>query len=260
MKKLLCLFVIAALLCACGENGKNDPNAPTLISLQEGCYASGDTTFVILFPEDQHGGQYVTMAYMSDSVMVAMRPELLSGYNDTTGTAGLVLDDMPISMRTNGNDSLWLASNEDTLLFVRQAEMNHAPKKLTGTWRMAYEINAYMSYRLWDAVVSDDLHCDVEFNIPDSATLAMLIGMSGALNDMPEGENLFEGIPLSQMLAAIPSGLSGEIWYSAYAGVGVFVPTVENYNENYGLYFTTPNGSTIRLSFGSMDFDMARLK
>ena len=268
MKKFLYILPFAALLCttslfsSCDNNGNNanTPQDPDLIALQQGCYSSGDTAFVILFPADQHGGQYVTIAYMSDSMMIAMRPELLTGYNDTTGTAAFVADDALVSMRTNGKDSVWLTGADETMVFVRQAEVDNAPKKLTGTWRMSFEINAYMSYRLWDAVIGDDLHCDVEFNIPDSATLAMMLNMSGALEGLPDAAGMFEGIPLGQMLAAIPTGLAGDVWYSAYAGMGVFVPDLEGYNSNYGLYFTTPDGTTIRISFGSMNFDMTRLK
>lgn len=261
MKKYLCILSLAALLWSCGNNGANSPQVPNVIAVQQGCYASGDTAFVILFPKDQHEGQYITLAYRSDSMMIAMRPEALSEYNDSTGTAVFIIDDAIAKLRTNGKDTVWLTAQNETMTFVLQPESDSAPKSLTGTWRMGYEINAYMSFRLWDAVIDDNLDCDIEFNIPDSATLAMMLEMSGALDNLPEGsEDIFEGLPLSELLAAIPTGLSGPIWYSAYAGMGVFVPDLKEYTENYGLFFSTPNGSTIRISFGSMNFDMTRIK
>lgn len=261
MKKYLCLLSLAALLWSCGNNGINSPQDPDIIVVQQGCYASGDTAFVILFPKGQHDGQYITLAYRSDSMMIAMRPEALSEYNDSTGTAVFIIDDAIAKLRTNGKDTIWIITTEETMTFVRKAEVDYAPKNLAGTWRMSFEINAYMSFKLWDAMIDNDLHCNVEFNIPDSATLAMWLEMSGALADLPEGsEEMIEGLPWSEMLAAIPSGLEGDIWYSAYAGMGVFVPELQNYTENYGLFFSTPTGSTIRFTYGSMNFDMTRIK
>lgn len=264
MKKLLCILPLAALLLlwSCdGNNGKNDPDQPGLITLQQGCYASGDTAYVLLFPEGQHRGQYISLAYYADSMMIAMQPQLLTGYNDTTGMAMFIADDAIVTLRNNGKDTIWIITTEETMTFVRKAEVDYAPKNLAGTWRMSFEINAYMSFKLWDAMIDNDLHCNVEFNIPDSATLAMWLEMSGAMAELPEGsEEMIEGLPWSEMLAAIPSGLEGDIWYSAYAGMGVFVPELQNYTENYGLFFSTPTGSTIRITYGSMNFDMTRIK
>ena len=256
------LLTIVVLLAfgACQPN--NTPEHKTnLIALHEGCYASGDTAYLLLFPADQHGGQYVTAVQQQDSMMVAMRPSLLTQYNDTTGTGSFIAMDTQIGFSTNGKDSLWLTAAGDTMVFVLQAEVSHAPKSLSGTWRMSYDVNAYVSIRLWDAVISEDLHCDVEFNVPDSAGLMMMLETLGAMSEteMDMGE-MFEGVPLSEMLAAIPSGLSGDVWYSAAAGMGVFVPNVEEYNSDYSLFFTTPEGGIIRLTFGSYNLDMKRIK
>ena len=262
MKKFLCILPLAALLCSCGDTGKNDPNAPALISLQEGCYASGDTAYVLVFPDGQHQFQYVTTVQWQDSMMVARRPTSVTLYNDTTGTGQYFGEnDHIVYLSTNGKDSVWITSYGETMAFVRQPDVDNAPKKIGGTWKMSYDVNAYVSILLWYADISDDLVCHVEFNMPDSAGLMMMLEMAGAMNEMDVDMGaMFEGMPLNELLSAIPTGLEGYVWYTPAAGMGVFAPDVEGYDLDYAMLFTTPDGNTIRLNFGQYNLDMKRVR
>lgn len=259
---LTCLVLLfSALLPSCGGD---NPDKIKPIELQQGCYTSCDTAYVLVFPENQHDGQYVSLIQLTDTSTIALVPELLTDYNDTTGKAVLFVADETVRFRTNGKDSVWLWGEADTIPFVRKAEVEYAPRKLTGEWRMSYPVNEYMSIRILDAVITDDLHCDITFNIPDSAQLVAMIEMMGAMEGMEGAEDLSEmlpeGITVSDLLEALPKGMTGTIWYSAHAGMGVFVPDSEDTTSNYGLFFTTPNGKTIRIPFGEESLNLTRIK
>lgn len=258
---ITCLaLLLAVVLPSCGGD-PNNPQHRKPIVLQQGCYTSSDTAYVLVFPEGQHDGQYVSLTQLGEAGMEALVPEVLTDYNDSTGQAVLYVLDTTLGMRTNGKDSLWIYGDSDTIPFVRKAEVDYAPRSLTGQWKLSYPINEYMSLRILDAVIADDLYCDITFNIPDSAQLATMIEMAGAVEGMEDISGMLpEGMTIGQLLEALPKGMTGIIWYSAYAGMGVFVPDSEDFTSDYGLFFTTPNGKTIRLEAAGEGLDMTRIK
>ena len=280
MKKILFILPLAAMIAvftSCG--GENRPDARKGIVLQQGCYTSADTAYVLVFPDKQHDGQWLTLTYLGENGMEAFIPDILSEYNDSTGSGIFYAGSEMLRLRTNGKDSVWLSHEGDTISFVRKAKVDYAPKNLTGEWRLSYQINEYMSLRILDAVISDNLHCDITFNIPDSAQLMSMIEMMGDMEGQEGmGDMLPEGMPLNALLQALPREMQGDIWYSAYAGMGVFVPDLDDLmssmpvpegetapnaadvNSDYGMFFTTPNGKTIRLTFGEEGMNLTRLK
>ena len=260
----LILLCIAALT-SCGDKA----GKPKSISLQEGYYVCTDTTFAMVFPEGQHDGQYVTTLVMRDSVMIAARPEVVAEYIDSTGTGVVYMGDSVVWLRTNGRDSLWLGSSTDTMVYIRQPEVKHAPKSLKGEWKLLYHIDEIISIRLLDAVIDDQLACTMTFNIPDSAQLAEMIEMITAAQQDTAGSGsdstgwadmLPEDMAWREMLANLPTSATADIWYSLYAGRGVIVPDTKDLNIDLGLPFTTPNGNTMRFSIGSVNLDMTRKK
>lgn len=235
-----------ALFTSCTD--ANRPHRTNAVVLQEGCYISGDTACAVVFPDGQHDGLYVGLAYTKDSVTDALRPELVVNYNDSAGTGALHVMDRMIGLRTNGGDSLWLTADTDAQLLIRQPEVDYAPKSLTGTWRLSYPLNAFVSIPVMDAVVADDLHCDVMFNIPDSTQLATMMEAAGMQDDF------------SDFLDMMAAGMTGDVWYSPYAGTGVFVLDMQGVVNYYGVFFTTPDARTIRLFVASYSFDLTRVK
>lgn len=253
-------LLFAVVLPSCG-GALDKPQKTKLINLQQGCYTSSDTAYVLVFPEGQHDGQYVSLMHLGESGMETLVPELLAEYNDSTGKAVLYAGEETISLLTNGKDSVWLYNDADTIPFVHKAEVDYAPLSLTGQWKLSYPVNEYMSIRILDAVITDDLHCDITFNIPDSAQLVAMIEAVGTMEDSEDiSAMLPEGVTLSQLLESLPEGMTGTIWYSAYAGMGAFVPEQDNSEPDAALLFTTPNGKTIRLTVSGENLDMTRIK
>lgn len=260
------LFALCiAALTSCGDKA----GKPKSISLQEGYYVCTDTTFAMVFPEGQHDGQYVTTLVMRDSVLIAARPEVVAEYIDSTGTGVVYMGDSVVWLRTNGRDSLWLGSSTDTMVYIRQPEVKHAPKSLKGEWKLLYHIDEIISIRLLDAVIDDRLACTMTFNIPDSAQLAEMIEMITATQQDTAGSEsdstgwadmLPEDLQWGEMLANLPTSATADIWYSLYAGRGVIVPDSKDLNIDLGLPFTTPNGNTMRFSIGSVNLNMTRKK
>lgn len=262
-------FSIIFLLCivaltSCGDKVSH----PGSTRLPEGYYVCTDTTFAMVFPEGQHGGLYLTTLVMRDSVLVAAQPEMVAEFTDSTGTGVVYMGDSVVWLRTNGRDSLWRESTMDTMVYIRQPEVSHAPKSLKGEWQMSYQVNDYWSIRLLDAVIDDQLVCSMTFNLPDSTQLATMIAMitaqqnaAGGWGDSLNWEDMLpEDLSWAELLANLPTSATADIWYSLYAGRGVLVPDTKDLNSNIGLPFITPNGNTIRFTFGSINLDMTRKK
>ena len=258
-----CLLCILALT-SCGDRA-SQPR----VSLPEGYYlstVSTDTTSVLVFPEGQHDGQYVSTLYLLDSVQIATRPEAVMEYNDSSGTGALYVMDEVIDLRTNGRDTLWLTSDAATKVYVRQPAAKHTPQSLAGEWKLSYRIDDYLSIRLMDATISDHLVCNMTFNIPDSAELAEMMASLGEQADSAYSDSLTwaqmlpDDLPWGQVLSSLPTSGTADIWYSAYAGSGVLLPDTKDLTIDIALPFTTPNGNTLRFSAGNFHMDMTRKK
>lgn len=271
--RLFFACAIVALCCcffpSCEE--RNTPT-PTLLTLPVGQYmTSNATSGIVVFPSEQHGGASLSLYTFSDSLNTATRPMRITAFNDTTGTGVLPeQDDRQLSFRTNGKDSLTLIEvfadgGVKNTVYCLQPEVSYAPKSLSGEWEMKYEIMPGLSMKILKATIDESLNATVTLNIPDSATIAMMFTMSGmSVEDVSE---LFSGGGWTDMLAAIPSEFTAQLWYCVENGIGVIaldesywetggVPDGEGYAD--ALPFTTPSASVIRFRFYGYELDLVR--
>lgn len=252
------LLACACLLAACNEDQNPDRKA---ITLKEGCYVGPEDWSIIVFPAGQHGSTkdapVLSMIYSSEYGTGASMPIFLTDFSDSLGTASFTYEDSSIQLIADGKSSITYIAQEDTFTFTLQPEVSYAPRSLQGEWAMTYALNQYISYKMAEATIDADLRASVQFIVPDEQMIELM--MSGLL----EGDieellgNLPAGINYSELLQALSTPIPGDVWYSSAAGAGIFVPETDS-AQSFAVYFTTPNGSTIRIAFSEFNLDFLR--
>lgn len=257
---LLPLFACVCLLAACNKEQVPEPENSSSITLKEGCYLGPEDWSIIVFPAGQHGSTadapVLSMLYSSEYGTSASLPVCLTDFSDSLGTASFMYDDSYVQLIADGKSSVVYISDEDTITFTLQPEVSYAPRSLTGDWALSYA-NEYMSFTLAQATIDADLRATVHFNMPDEQMIALM--MSGLLEgDMEELlRNLPAGINYSELLQYLSTPIPGNVWYCPAAGAGVFIPETDA-AQPFAVYFTTPNGSTIRIAFQEFNLDFLR--
>lgn len=273
MKKILLtfLFVFVALF-ACVSCGNDVPEAYKPILVQDGCYMSQDSSYVVIFPRNQHpaaDGSFAAM-YVQPSEYAGYQasvPFRLAQYSDSLGTAVVTINDSTLTLFTDGAATLGLVSDGDTLLFNKQPEVTTAPRSVAGNWVLMVAVNAYVSLKILNLTVNDDMSGEVHLNL-DEQMLSMLLSMGGAMSGIDIGGQT-EGVEWSELLQYIPTTFPGMMWYSAAAGIGVFVPDLQAIVDQmaipqemdipeFSVFFTTPDGSTLRIRIGDYTLDLTR--
>ena len=279
MKKLLYITLPAIVsLCLCVACNPDAPTSYKPIVLQEGCYMAADSSCVVIFPRDQHAaadGSYAATYMQKDEYgsYQATIPFRLSNYSDSLGLANIMINDSAVAFLTDGASSVALIYGGDTLRFTKQKAVDYSPRSVKGNWVMSFALNAYMSFKLLDMSVTDDLQAEIHLNLNEEM-LDMLLSMAGMMAGDETGDMIDQmsgEINWSEFLQYVPSNFPGTIWYSMDAGMGVFVPDLKavaqemdnpEINESdipeVAICYMTPNESTIRISIAGYPIDLSR--